>query len=58
MATGLLSGKHVYTPVCMCEASRSDYDCRGLRVYPGNTSMPITNTLNLWSVQAGEHGIP
>ena len=26
--------------------------CQGLRVYPGNTSMPITNTLNLWSVQA------
>ena len=22
-------------------------------MYPGNTSMPITNTLNLWSVQAG-----
>lgn len=30
----------------------------GLRVYPGNTSLPITNTLNLWSVQVfspGDH---
>eukprot|EP00439_Symbiodinium_sp_Y106_P085984 s1218_g30.t1 len=32
----------------------------GLRVYPGNTSMPITNTLNLWSVQVyspGDHNL-
>ncbi|CAJ1440526.1 unnamed protein product [Effrenium voratum] len=32
----------------------------GLRVYPGNTSLPITNTLNLWSVQVfspGDHNV-
>ncbi|CAE7515195.1 unnamed protein product [Symbiodinium pilosum] len=32
----------------------------GLRVYPGNTSLPITNTLNLWSVQVfspGDHNL-
>lgn len=50
IASRVMVGNMTAARIKVCEMKLSF--SWGLRVYPGNTSLPITNTLNLWSVQA------